>query len=627
MKSKRLWWLGSSVLLGNLLILAAWFVGCDLGGRWEEEAWREEERIYDEQEELGEMEESLQVGWSDHGRSTGGFDAAPSWEAKLVLKSASLEGRPDPRTPREDGEREEPEPYVWSYGLDYGNVILSPTGESLLAMVPVPGPDEGFDEAGLALVQKPLPDGPAQVYPGIRNVQRINFSPDGRWAYLLGTEGTSVTVVDLFDYQVVSTFPLDGVYSVIDVSPDGMYVVVSNLPRSVSEEKSYPSLSGCIPPASYDMVAGSDLCRIGVVWLQQGHSWSFAAPEPVRDVDFMVQTSQLVVTHKATDDALETNHAVVQFYDLKAQAAGTKLVFPNCADELKVLPGEQTALLSPTYCASVGAKDPGSSWAVLDEGSVLVPVPVRSCEPISFIDLESRTFIENLPGFGPVAVTPDGKKALGFTRKKLLEEQWDYYGQNTDYGLVLADVPTRTWKVVDFGASIPSYFISPKGRTALVHNYIHRCRCTRKMNGGECDNSAYEDCKSTCCTTCCEELHESNLYQLDLYSGSLGPISIPLEPIQDFAWKPDGSRVFLKFASGLHHVRLDGPKWSYYWLAKAMPVSLGVEPDIIGMRPQGDYLIVAEADRPQFRLFEAEDLAQSLVLDLNVLSAFIATAK
>ena len=363
-------------------IFALWLasgIGCDLRTQGTD-GYRSEERIYDEQENLGLMEESVQVGWQDHGQSTGGYAATPSWQASLVFKTGPLDGNPDvPGQGSEGGQPGDLPPQesdkVWGYTLGYGNVILSPTGESLFAMVPVPGPNEGFDEAGVALTVMPLPNGSPQVYPQVRNVQRVNFSPDGQTAFFLSSDGRFVTEMALANHRIERVHDLPGAFSVLDVSPDGLWLTMANLPRTPAEEESYPDLSSCYPNSHHVLPAGANLCEIAIVELSTGHAWAEQVGEPIRDVDFAVQSGELVIIHKGTDDALEGNHAVVQFYDLMAQAMGARLVFPNCADELHIMPGEQLALLSPTYCASVDAADPGKAWSTLNYVNPEAPPP------------------------------------------------------------------------------------------------------------------------------------------------------------------------------------------------------------------------------------------------------------
>ena len=85
--------------------------------------------------EFGESDRAVEeneeyVGWQDRGRNPGSGSFHES---------------------RGDGS--------WIYTLRYTDVILSPDGEYLLAMAPIPGPNQGYQKPGLMLIIQPLPDG------------------------------------------------------------------------------------------------------------------------------------------------------------------------------------------------------------------------------------------------------------------------------------------------------------------------------------------------------------------------------------------------------------------------------------------------------------------------------------
>src|SRR5690606_13086866 len=73
------------------------------------------------------------------------------------------------------------------------------------------------------------------------------------------------------------------------------------------------------------------------------------------------------------------------------------LEVPNCSDDIIVPSHGEMALLAPTFCGK---------------------------DPISYIDLTpgDEKFVKNLPGFGPVAMGPDGSTAVGFLDMNLVDE-------------------------------------------------------------------------------------------------------------------------------------------------------------------------------------------------------------
>ena len=78
---------------------------------------------------------------------------------------------------------------------------------------------------------------------------------------------------------------------------------------------------------------------------------------------------------------------------LRDKQRARQIEVPNCSDDIIVPQHGEKALLAPTTCVGEMAYD-----------------------PISVIDLTAgaETFVRNLPGFGPVALGPDGTMAVGF---------------------------------------------------------------------------------------------------------------------------------------------------------------------------------------------------------------------
>jgi DNA-binding beta-propeller fold protein YncE len=445
--------------------------------------------------------------------------------------------------------------YKWEYQLQYSDVILSPDGNNVLSMVPMPGPDLGFEKPGLVLTVQPLPSGERRVFPQIQNLERINFSPDGGDAYLLNEGGMRITVLDLQTYTYEAVYHLSAPFSVSDVTPDGKYLVLSNLPVTDVEEATFDANNvSCLPPAEWGLPSGASLCQAGFVELETGNTWTTTLPHRIRDVDFCPLSQDVFFTYSTRHGNSTTpTKSNIVFYDLKTSVAEDKLQFENCADELVVSAASGLALLSPTTCIF----PPDQKELDANED----PPPVFQ-DPISVITLGSREFLGNLPGFGPVAVTPDGSLAVGFTRREVLESDWDYWGQSEPFGLIFVNTQTLEWEVVDFGHRIPAYTISPDG--AYLYLYVDH------------DPSG----KQTLSRMSLQPPH------------SRVTMSGPAVELDQFVWTAQGDTMYFISNSGLY--LLGNYADSVTW------IPMVVFPELLALRPQGDYLVLGEDDQPTF---------------------------
>ena len=58
-----------------------------------------------------------------------------------------------------------------------------------------------------------------------------------------------------------------------------------------------------------------------------------------------------------------------------------------------------------------------------------------------------------------IAVTADGSRAVGFTRKADMAQQWNYQ-QDERTGLIVVELPSLAWKVLDYGPYEPAYLLT-----------------------------------------------------------------------------------------------------------------------------------------------------------------------
>jgi len=478
--------------------------------------------------EMGASDNFEETGRQDRGRDPGEYNSEVTW---------------DP----EEGD------YVWNYDLFYSDVILSPDGRRLLSMVPVPKADELFHSPALVLVAQDLPGGRMQSFPKLKNLRRINFSPDGETAYLLKEHGLDLAVLDLNKFDIVDTlslqistagysgsydYPGDPSYNVVDISPDGGFAVLSNLPTSDLEEDAFG--------VNCKGLNGFDRCAVGFVDLVSKESWATHLDLPLRDLDFDVKEGGLIFTH-----SMGGQQAKVTFYDLAARELTASTTFNNCADEMVVEKSRNIGLVSPRWCSK---------------------------DPISIVNLESRKFVKNLPGFGPVVVSRDGSTAVGFTRKNVMESEWQYYDQTAAYGLIIVDLDTLEWRVLDYGEVAPSYTVSPDGRYLYVyeHEYDYNYQ----------ENQGWET------TTM-----PTNFTQIDLVTLQQTKLSdTPTLLLDRFVWSDDGNRMYLLSDKDLYYIDKGIPA--------AHKLPLPVQPELMNLRPQQDFLLLGESDAPMYYLFD-----------------------
>ncbi len=185
------------------------------------------------------------------------------------------------------------------------------------------------------------------------------------------------------------------------------------------------------------------------------HDLSF--DENIIDVDLHPDGERIIVTLDNTwRDGIPNTEVVV--YSIK-QRSRTIINVPNCSDELELAAGGATGLLAPTRCAQPDSGGGGDD----DE-----------YDPVSVIDFSTHTFVRNLPGFGPTAVTPDGLTAVAFMDLDNLDESLFDNPEDipTDsdsrYQLMFIDVRTLQFDSMEIGDNLPRYAMTPSEQILLV---------------------------------------------------------------------------------------------------------------------------------------------------------------
>jgi len=399
------------------------------------------------------------------------------------------------------------------------------------------------------------------LFPDIMNVRRINFSPNGQMAFFLSEDGTRVSALELLTQKIVweRSF-VEGTYGVLDISPDGRFIIGSNLPTTDFEEQFFS-----YKPCTSNSFSGMSRCRIGVIDSLTDEVTAQQFSLPPRDIDFSPVHDEMIVT-TSTWDANGTPEATLTFIDLKTSNAVTSVTFPNCADELKIQPGGSLGLLAPTHCR---AKKPQAGTGFMHD-------------PISVIDLAARKFIDNLPGFGPVAVSPDGKTAVGFTRREEMQAIWNVPQQQA-VGLIFVDLDTLDWTLLEYGSREPTYKFSSDGQFLVTYD-----------EGVACDRSRHGN-KVTC-----EDIG-AELSRIHLPTLTRTPFAGTQVSLNRFA--EVGNSLYAIDDGQLYRIDINAGIVSHVYVPNGRgSVMAGATPDIINVRPQKDLLVLGEKDAPIFYL-------------------------
>ena len=489
-------------------------------------------------------------GWQDRGQNPG------SWN-----RSKDLEGTPGDS---------------WEYQVHYESVIISPDGQWLFTSLPLPGPDKGFTTPGVALCAKHLTTGKQHCMPTALNVRRIGFSPDGLYAFALSETGGSVHELHLptlleaggqSPIKATYQLPQSG-FTAIDISPDGRYVVASNVPTTDAFEALWNILP-CI---------GSQ-CILNVIDRERTSTKSLTLNTAPRDLDFSPFRDELLITTSTHLDN-GTPQATVHFIELPSVSIVASPAFPNCADELVLQPDGALALLAPISCNTDG---PATTFGRRgsDSGIIECATSGDSYDPISVLNLDTRDFITNLPGYGPVDISPDGKTAVGFTRKQDMEDFWSY-PQALPVGLIKVDLDTLDWSIIEYGNREPAYWIAPDAVTLYTYE-----------DGLICEDTDGDPC--TLSNRCTEV--PANASRISLETGQRVPMSDDSIQLKHFVVTPDGQTIIslqedaiASFTTGSTEV-------------DTLDLTLEAH-NRLGVRPQNDYLLVGKRNAAEYDLVD-----------------------
>jgi hypothetical protein len=295
--------------------------------------------------------------------------------------------------------------------LGIGDVAVAPLGGYMIF--------SGADQLAVA-----WPDsGSVQALP-VRAPTRLAFSKTRSVVYVGSLDGGSrLVAIDVEQRQRVWATAIDDAAVSrlkIEASPDDRFVVAGSTDHLTV----------------LDAATGDVECQ---------HSFKSS----IIDIEILPDSQRaLVVTDHSWPAGSSTPTSELIVIDLEA---GTERRFdvPNCADDVAVIKTGTRALLAPTRCSK---------------------------DPVSLIDLTSGSerFVRNLPGFGPVAMAPDGTTAVAFldalnVDRALFDDPAKIPASDQPrYHLMIIDTDTLGYEFANVGNSLPRYAMTPSGEMLLI---------------------------------------------------------------------------------------------------------------------------------------------------------------
>lgn len=173
-----------------------------------------------------------------------------------------------------------------------------------------------------------------------------------------------------------------------------------------------------------------------------------ASSQIPRDVDLTRDGRFLIITEETAWDGTNP-HTRMEVRRTDDGSSSCETTADNCADELVLSDDESTAFLAPTLCQ----KDPVS----------VVKIQDGHCE-----------IAKQLPGFGPVALSPDGKTAVAFIDRDAPATQGfpevpaAVKQSKLRYHLMLIDTHTLDFRTTGYADVMPRYAFTGTGSDLLV---------------------------------------------------------------------------------------------------------------------------------------------------------------
>lgn len=389
--------------------------------------------------------------------------------------------------------------------LKYGEVAIDPTGDFFIS------------KTGDCLLHGELDQATACTLPDISRPERLAFGKNGVIFVTTTSQGGKIVGYDVSSRRVL--WKLDA-----DVDP---YSEFGSLPRlEVSEDGRFLVAAQLTNVKIIDTALG-EVVRKDIF------------DRSIVDVDLHPDGDRVIVTldHEWEEEVPTTKIAVIS---RTAETVETIKV-PNCSDEVIVSLDGKTLFLAPTTCTP--------------------PESTESHDPVSVIDLEKGEFVRNLPGFGPVAMAPDGSTLVAFMDMGALDESLfgDLGeippGTSSRYRLMFIRSSDLHFESMEIGEDLPRYALTPDGRMLLVDN-----------------DTWFED---------------GRIRILNMDNKVISPVAGPDVRLESFVLTSDSKRALL-IDSGLYELSIDA--------ALVESIGLLFTPRNLNITPDDTRLLLRESD-------------------------------
>jgi hypothetical protein len=275
------------------------------------------------------------------------------------------------------------------------------------------------------------------------------------------------------------------------------------------------------------------------------------------------------VDHKPQTDVIDVDLPTL---------SSTRVVVPNCSAPIVVLPDASRALLSPTFCEEGQVGSPTTQWTNPD--------------PVSVIDLmaDGPHFLKNLPGFGPVAIDADGRRAVAYLDVERMDETMFEDKSKVPsktgarYHIMTIDPASLVYDLSPIGSVLPRFAMARSGQSLLVDATVQQLR-------GEAKVRATLDTSGHLVVNVQVFGSVNSLFgSFDLDGRTYAPFGGPAASLDRFVQMGDAARVFTLKATA------DGMGGDLYRidLAAKTAASLGTSLRDIGLFSDGKTMLLRE---------------------------------
>ncbi|MEQ8280372.1 MAG: hypothetical protein RMA76_13650 [Deltaproteobacteria bacterium] len=337
-----------------------------------------------------------------------------------------------------------------------------------------------------------------------------------------------------------------------------------------------------------ETVTSFDLDRRAILWEKRLTRWDFTM-DVTKDGDRLVLTSGDSILVLDTDDGLQIAEVTLEHpaVDVDLLSDGRIVAMEQRTFDANNLPEARVSVWSSADGSAICETtiDNCDSELVVTQDSARAFIAPTRCgrDPISVVDLDSCTYRGNLPGFGPVALSPDGDTVVGFADRDANDPTAPPLPQSVlesddRYHLMFVDVESLDYDTTAIGDLLPRYAFTPNGATLIVDHDVDR-----------------------------NQSRPGPVVLVDVDDRTLREVVGPEVEMNHFALTPDSSRAFV-VDLGLFELDIEEA------LTKRVPLSF--DPASVNITPRGETLLLKDAVYGRVHLFDIASEEEGATLSL-----------